>query len=107
MHKALSSRASPRDLLAAMFAKPESGFDTYAPEHVSPLVAWLASRDASNVSGYVMVVYGKEIVVIDRPDFGHKFVVSDAWTVDRVGEQLAPHFAKLKPVVDGFTVPAM
>ena len=33
-------------LLAAMFAKPESGFDTYAPEHVSPLVAWLGSRDA-------------------------------------------------------------
>ena len=32
-------------------------------------------------SGYVMVVYGKEIVVIDRPNFGHKFVVSDAWSV--------------------------
>ena len=70
-----------------MFAKPETGFDTYAREHVSPLVAWLASRETSNVSGYVMVVYGKVIVVIDRPDFGHKFVASDSWTVDRVAEQ--------------------
>jgi 3-oxoacyl-[acyl-carrier protein] reductase len=101
------TRMNDTPMLAAMFAKPEEGFDTYAPEHVSPLVAWLGSREASNVSGYVMVVYGKEIVVIDRPRFGHKFAVGDAWTVDSVGKQLGEHFAKLKPIADGFTVPAM
>jgi 3-oxoacyl-[acyl-carrier protein] reductase len=101
------TRMNDTPMLAAMFAKPEDGFDTYAPEHVSPLVAWLGSREASNVSGYVMVVYGKEIVVIDRPSLGHKFVVSDAWSFDKVGAQLGEHFAKLKPIADGFTVPAM
>jgi NAD(P)-dependent dehydrogenase (short-subunit alcohol dehydrogenase family) len=28
------------------FAKPESGFDRYAPENISPVVAWLASGRA-------------------------------------------------------------
>lgn len=50
------TRMNDTPMFAAMFAKPEEGFDTYAPEHVSPLVAWLGSREASNVSGYVMVV---------------------------------------------------
>jgi 3-oxoacyl-[acyl-carrier protein] reductase len=101
------TRMNDTPMLAAMFAKPEAGFDVYAPENVSPLVAWLGSREASQVSGYVMIVYGKEIVVVDRPTLGHKFVSGDAWTVDSVGAELGAHFAKLKPVTDGFTVPPM
>jgi len=101
------TRMNDTPMLAAMFAKPEAGFDVYAPENVSPLVAWLGSREASQVSGYVMIVYGKEILVVDRPALGQKFVSGDAWTVDSVGAYLGPHFAKLKPVADGFTVPPM
>jgi 3-oxoacyl-[acyl-carrier protein] reductase len=101
------TRMNDTPMLAAMFAKPEAGFDVYAPENVSPLVAWLGSREASQVSGYVMIVYGKEILVVDRPALGHKFVSGDAWTVDSVGAELGAHFAKLKPVADGFTVPPM
>jgi 3-oxoacyl-[acyl-carrier protein] reductase len=101
------TRMNDTPMLAAMFAKPEEGFDVYAPENVSPLVAWLASREAAEVSGYVMIVYGKEIVVVDRPSLGHRFVTGDAWTVRDVAKQLGPHFAKLKPVADGFTVPAV
>jgi 3-oxoacyl-[acyl-carrier protein] reductase len=101
------TRMNDTPMLAAMFAKPETGFDVYAPENVSPLVAWLGSREASQVSGYVMVVYGKEIVVVDRPTLGHKFVSDDAWNVDSVGAHLAPYFAERKPVADGFTVPPM
>ena len=95
-------RCSPR-----CSPSPRPASTSMRPENVSPLVAWLGSREASQVSGYVMVVYGKEIVVIDRPTFGQKFVSGDAWTVDSVGEQLGAHFAKLKPVADGFTVPAV
>ena len=29
--------------LASMFAKPEDGFDMFAPENVAPLVGFLAS----------------------------------------------------------------
>ena len=92
--------------LAAMFAKPEDGFDLYAPEHVSPLVAWLASPAASQVSGYVMVVYGKEITMVSKPTLGPTFEAADAWTVESVDAALAPHFAKLQPITDGFTVTA-
>ena len=52
------TRMNDTPMLSAMFAKPEEGFDVYAPENVSSLVAWLGSREASEVSGYVMVVYG-------------------------------------------------
>jgi 3-oxoacyl-[acyl-carrier protein] reductase len=101
------TRMNDTPMLAAMFAKPDGGFDTYAPENVSPLVAWLGSREAGQVSGYVMILYGKEIVVLDRPSLGAKFESRDAWTLESVASKLGPHFEKLKPIVDGFTVPAM
>ena len=61
------TRMNDSGTLAAMFAKPETGFDVYAPEHVSPLVGYLASPDAANVSGYVLVVYGKQITLVSAP----------------------------------------
>ncbi len=43
------------------FAKPETGFDKYDPANVSPLVAWLASDDAADVSGQTFIVLGDQI----------------------------------------------
>ena len=91
--------------MAPMFAKPEDGFDTFAPENISPLVAYLASPAAGNISGYVLLVYGKQIRVIERPEFGHAFDSEEAWTVDEVERQLTPYFADKTPVEDGFSVP--
>ncbi|HBZ72264.1 MAG TPA: short chain dehydrogenase [Deltaproteobacteria bacterium] len=93
--------------LAAMFKKPEQGFDTFAPENVSPLVAWLASPLSQNVSGQVFVIWGKSVVVASRPRLDKKFDSTAAWTVDSLQGELGPHFEKLEPVKDGFTVPAM
>jgi hypothetical protein len=39
-----------------MMRKPEDGFDTYAPEHVSPVVAWLAA-DSCPLNGTVWNVW--------------------------------------------------
>ncbi len=92
---------------AAYFQPPEGdAFDTFAPENVSPLVTYLASPRAQNISGQLFVVWGKEISLIERPKFGEKFTADDAWTVDGVHDKIAGHFADLKPVVDGFSVPA-
>ena len=93
--------------IAAMFEKPESGFDFFAPEHISPLVGYLASPRAANVSGEVFVVWGKQISVVQRPTVGPNFDSNEAWTVDGVAQHLGDYFAKRTPVRDGFAVPAM
>ncbi|RMF19761.1 MAG: SDR family oxidoreductase, partial [Deltaproteobacteria bacterium] len=101
------TRMNDTPQLAAMFAKPESGFDTYAPENCAPLVAYLASPKAERVSGYVMIVYGKQVTIVERPRVDTKFENDDAWTVDALDEKLGPYFAERQPVMDGFTVPPM
>jgi 3-oxoacyl-[acyl-carrier protein] reductase len=93
--------------LAAMFKKPEDGFDTFAPENVSPLVGWLASPLAANVSGHVFVIWAKNITLATRPHLDTKFESDARWTLDSLQSTLGPHFEKLEPVKDGFTVPAM
>ncbi len=93
--------------IAAMFEKPETGFDYFAPEHISPLVGYLASPRAANVSGEVFVVWGKQISVVQRPTVGPNFDSAEAWTVDGVEKHLGDYFAKRTPIKDGFAVPAM
>jgi NAD(P)-dependent dehydrogenase (short-subunit alcohol dehydrogenase family) len=53
------------EAFAEMMAKPESGFDAMAPENVSPLVVWLGSADAADVTGRVFEVQGGQIHVAD------------------------------------------
>jgi NAD(P)-dependent dehydrogenase (short-subunit alcohol dehydrogenase family) len=59
-------------------------FDMFAPENVSPLVAWLCTDDAADVSGQNFVVFGGRIYtmggwsVLDQIDKGGQ------WTVDEL-----------------------
>lgn len=92
---------------AAMFQKPADGFDTFAPENVSPLVGWLASPLAANVSGQVFVIWGRDVTVAGRPTLDVRFQDAERWTVESLQRELGPHFEKREPVKDGFTVPAM
>jgi len=93
--------------LAAMFAKPADGFDTFAPENVSPLVGYLASPLAARISGHVFVIWAKDVTVVSRPTLDQKFQSDARWTVDSLHAKLGPHFEKLEPVKDGYTVPPM
>jgi 3-oxoacyl-[acyl-carrier protein] reductase len=93
--------------LAALFKKPEAGFDTFAPENVSPLVGWLATPLAARVSGHVLVVWAKDVTVVTRPTLDLKFQSDARWTIESLQQKLGPHFEKLEPVKDGYTVPAM
>mgnify|MGYP001808013443 CR=1 FL=1 len=93
---------------AAMFEKPEEGFDHFAPENSSPLFVYLASPEAQRVSGHVFVVWGRQVCVVGRPDPKQAvFDNDDAWTVDSLHAHLGPHFEALEPVTDGYVVPAM
>lgn len=93
--------------LAAIFQKPADGFDTFAPENVSPLVGWLASPHAARVSGQVFVIWGRDVTVVSRPTLDVRFHNEERWSVDSLQRQLGPHFEKLEPVQDGYTVPAV
>jgi 3-oxoacyl-[acyl-carrier protein] reductase len=93
--------------LAALFKRPDAGFDTFAPENVSPMIGWLASPLAARVSGHVFVIWARDVTVVSRPTLETKFQSGERWTVDSLQAALGPHFEKLEPVKDGYTVPAM
>jgi len=89
-------------LTAEMFKKPEEGFHTYAPEHIAPVVAYLASPMAERINGHVLLVWGKEVTIVNSPTLGEHFENEDAWTVEDLDKKLSPHFDKLEPIKDGF-----
>ncbi len=99
------TRMNESGVFAAIFKKPEQGFDAFAPENVSPLVGYLASERASRISGQLFIVWGRNVSVVSRPGTAASFESGDAWTVDGLDRELSPHFAKLEPIKDGYVVP--
>ena len=94
-------------MLSEMFAKPEEGFDTFDPANISPIVAYLGSPSAENVSGQVFVVCGENVTVVGRPDITQpesQFHNDGRWTVEGLDQQLSPYFAKRK-FGDGYALP--
>jgi 3-oxoacyl-[acyl-carrier protein] reductase len=93
---------------AAIFEKPEEGFDNFAPENSSPLFVYLCTPQAERISGYVFIVWGQQVKIVERPDpNGATFQTDGHWNLETLHDQLGPHFEKLEPVVDGYSVPAM
>jgi 3-oxoacyl-[acyl-carrier protein] reductase len=95
-------------LTAEMFKAPEAGFDAFDPANVAPLVGYLASPEAGHISGEVMVVWGNQVDVIERPRFGRKFTSpgGGTWAVDELHASLSDYFDESHtPVLDGFSVP--
>jgi 3-oxoacyl-[acyl-carrier protein] reductase len=93
---------------AAMFAAPEEGFDAFNPENVAPLVGYLASGEAGHISGEVLIVWGGEITVLQRPSLGARFNSPGGkkWALDDMHASLSQYFnADHTPVWDGFSVP--
>ncbi len=91
---------------AQIFEKPEEGFDVFAPEHVTPLVSYLASPAAANISGNVFIVWGKSISVLGYPKRDAEFNVENVWTFDDVSKEVGAFFDGKQPIVDSFIVPA-
>lgn len=90
---------------AAFFAAPEDGFDTFAPEHVAPLVGYLASPVSERSSGNVYVIWGRSIRVLERPGFVADFETAEAWTHEAVDQALTPWLAHRDPIRESFVVP--
>jgi len=93
---------------AAIFQKPAEGFDTFAPEHASPLFVYLCTPQAARISGQVFIVWGRQVKVVGRPNPNAAvFETNATWSLDTLHAELGPHFEKLEPVTDGYSVPAM
>lgn len=92
---------------APIFAKPEDGFDTFAPEHVAPLVGYLASPNSANSSGNVYLVWGKSISVLSAPGHQADFESAEPWNYKSVDGVLTPFLADKTPIADSFIVSAM
>ncbi|MEU6866988.1 3-oxoacyl-ACP reductase [Streptomyces sp. NPDC046876] len=79
----------------AGFQVPEEGkLDPLAPEHVAPLVGWLASPAAAQANGQLFVVHGGIVVVMDRPKVAAKFdTAKEVFSYEELDGVLAPHYA--------------
>lgn len=67
---------------------PDVGFDTMHPGNVSPLVVWLASTDADDVTGRMFEIEGSTISVADGWQHGPSIDKSERWGVDELGTPL-------------------
>ncbi|MDQ1011115.1 NAD(P)-dependent dehydrogenase (short-subunit alcohol dehydrogenase family) [Streptomyces sp. V4I23] len=74
-------------------APPPGAADPLSPEHVAPVVGYLASPAASVVTGQVLVVHGGMVAVMERPRVAAKFdTAKDVFTYEELESLLTPHF---------------
>ncbi|MFD7012894.1 3-oxoacyl-ACP reductase [Streptomyces sp. NPDC059928] len=78
----------------AGFQEPEEGqLDPLAPEHVSPLVGYLASPAAAKVNGQLLVVHGGMVAIVERPRVAAKFdSAKEAFSYEELDELISPYY---------------
>ncbi|ARH90975.1 3-oxoacyl-ACP reductase [Streptomyces sp. MOE7] len=83
----------------AGFAEPQDGtLDPLAPEHVAPLVGYLASPAAAGVNGQLLVVHGGMVAVAERPRIAAKFdTAKDVFSFEELDALLTPYYAQRPP----------
>ncbi|MEU6065836.1 3-oxoacyl-ACP reductase [Streptomyces sp. NPDC047082] len=82
----------------AGFRAPGEGLDPLAPDHVAPLVGYLASPAAERVNGQLLVVHGGMVAVVERPRVQAQFdSKQDTFTFDELDALLTPHYADRPP----------
>ncbi|MFD0421612.1 3-oxoacyl-ACP reductase [Streptomyces parvus] len=83
----------------AGFQEPADGtLDPLAPEHVSPLVGYLASPAAAGVNGQLLVVHGGMVAVVERPRVAARFdAAKETFTFAELDGLLTPYYADRPP----------
>ncbi|MFI6683798.1 3-oxoacyl-ACP reductase [Streptomyces sp. NPDC050485] len=99
---AICPRARTRmteDVFAAIPAnsgsqEPGDGqLDPLAPEHVSPLVGYLASPAAAKVNGQLLVVHGGMVAIVERPKVAAQFdSAKEAFSYQELDELISPYY---------------
>lgn len=83
------------------------GVDPYAPEHVAPLVAYLASPAAARITGQVFIVYAGKVAVLAAPVVAQTFEApGDVFDTAALDKSLGEWFERRDPA-DGFAAHAV
>lgn len=86
------------------FPPADPDFDIFSPDNVASVVSYLSSPASQNISGYVFIVWGNMVRIVDGPTMGAKLETKGQWSMETLTEKLGSHFSNLKPILDGFAV---
>ncbi|MFE0672566.1 3-oxoacyl-ACP reductase [Streptomyces sp. NPDC058867] len=74
------------------------GLDPLAPEHVAPLVGYLASPAAARINGQLLVVHGGMVAIVERPRVRAQFdSKQDTFSHEELDAVLTAHYADRPP----------
>jgi 3-oxoacyl-[acyl-carrier protein] reductase len=102
---AICPRARTAMLAGLVSPAPADGPDPLDPEHVTPLVTYLASPAGERINGEVFVVHGGVAAVMNPPSIRAVFradTPDGMWTLPAVHDALAGAFADGSPDSPGF-----
>ena len=84
-------------IFTEVMKKPDSGFDFFAPENISPLVVWLGSAYSAHITGRVFEVVGGMISVADGWRTGPQIDKSARWEIAEIGAAVDEIIGKAVP----------
>jgi NAD(P)-dependent dehydrogenase (short-subunit alcohol dehydrogenase family) len=76
----------------------QAAFNPFAPDNISPLVAWLASAGSRHVTGRVFNVVGGHIGVAEGWDYGPSIDKGARWEASELGPVVTELVDKARPV---------
>ncbi len=82
-------------MTTAVFGDAPEGVDPLSVDHVTPLVAYLASPAADLVNGQVFVAYGPMVVLATAPGVERRFDAGgETWTTGELARSIGSHFTE-------------
>lgn len=84
-------------VFADMMAAPDTGFDAMAPENISPLVVWLGSPEAADITGRIFEVEGGKVALADGWRHGAPIDKGQRWDPAELGPVVAKLIAESSP----------